>query len=105
MTPRLFASTTSHKAEPLLPALDVFSRLGLRDVDLNLHHILEVGVPLEAIQQEVAALGIRIHAVSGGWCDFFHSPPDVERTFTSVDRQVRIARVFGVTLLRLFSAA
>ena len=102
MTPRLLASTTSHKAEPLLPALDVFSRLELRDVDLNLHHILEVGVPVEAIQQEIAALGIRIHAVSGGWCDFFHSPPDIERTFASVDRQVGIARAFGVSLLRLF---
>ncbi len=102
MTPRLLASTTSHKAEPLLPALDVFSRLGLRDVDLNLHHVLEAGVPVEAIQQEVAALGLRLHAVSGGWCDFFHSPPDIDRTFASVERQVGIARAFGVSLVRLF---
>jgi len=102
MTPRLLASTTSHKAEPLLPTLDVFARLGLNDLDLNLHHILEVGVPVEAIQQEVAALGLHLHAVSGGWCDFFHRAPEIARTFASVERQVRIARAFGVSLLRLF---
>ena len=43
--PRVLASTTSHKREPLLPTLEVFSRLDLRDIDLNLHHILEGGVP------------------------------------------------------------
>jgi sugar phosphate isomerase/epimerase len=102
MTPLLLASTTSHKAEPLLPALDIFSRLGLRDIDLNLHHILEVGVPVQAIQQEVAALNLRLHAVSGGWCDFFHAAPEIDRTFKSVDRQVGIARALGVSLLRLF---
>ena len=43
--PRVLTSTTSHKAEPLLPTLEVFARLGLRDIDLNLHHILEFGTP------------------------------------------------------------
>jgi hypothetical protein len=37
----VLASTTSHKGEPLLPTLELFSRLDLRDIDLNLHHILE----------------------------------------------------------------
>jgi sugar phosphate isomerase/epimerase len=102
MIPRLLASTTSHKAEALLPALDIFSRLGLREIDLNLHHILEVGVPVGAIQQEIAALDLRLHAVSGGWCDFFQPSPQIDRTLTSVDRQVGIARALGVSLLRLF---
>jgi len=34
----VLASTTSHKREPLLPTLEVFGRLGLREVDVNLHH-------------------------------------------------------------------
>ena len=45
MTPRLLASTTSHKKEPLLPTLEVFACLGLRDLDLNLHHFIEAGTP------------------------------------------------------------
>jgi len=100
--PRVLASTTSHKAEPLLQTLEVFARLGLCDIDLNLHHILEVGVPIDAIQQEVAARDLHIWGLAGGWCDFFEEPPNIDATFQSVDRQVRIAEAFGVTLLRLF---
>lgn len=102
MTPRVLASTTSHKAEPLLPVLDVFSRLDLRDIDLNLHHVIELGVGLDDIQRAVADGGLRLWALSGGWCDFFHSPPEVETTFRSVDRQVGIAATLGVETLRLF---
>ena len=35
----------------------MFGRLGLRDIDLNLHHILEAGVPVEAVAGAVAAPG------------------------------------------------
>ena len=98
----MLASTTSHKAEPLLPTLEVFSRLDLRDIDLNLHHILEIGVSVDAIQQVLAARNLRVWALSGGWCDFFQVSPEIDATFHSVDRQVGIARTFGVTLLRLF---
>ncbi len=54
----MLTSTTSHKREPLLPTLEVFARLGLRDLDLNLHHILEDGVPVDAVAQSVAANGL-----------------------------------------------
>jgi sugar phosphate isomerase/epimerase len=100
--PRVLASTTSHKAEPLLPTLEVFSRLGLLDVDLNLHHVLEAGVPVAAIQQQAGAVGLRIRALSGGWCDFFQAPPKVDETFRSIDRQVAIADQLATDVLRLF---
>ena len=51
---QVLASTTSHKREPLLPTLDVFSRLGLRDLDLNLHHIIEIGTPVEDVRAALA---------------------------------------------------
>jgi sugar phosphate isomerase/epimerase len=100
--PRVLASTTSHKREPLLPTLEVFSRLGLRDLDLNLHHILELGVPIEDVVRRTGALGLRLWVVSGGWCDFYHGAPAIEQTFASVARQVAIARSLGVDQLRLF---
>jgi sugar phosphate isomerase/epimerase len=100
--PRVLASTTSHKKEPLIPTLDVFGRLGLRDVDLNLHHILEGGVPVSAVSEAVDAFDLRLWVLSGGWCDFFHDEPDIERTFASIARQVLIADELGVTQLRLF---
>ena len=102
ISPRVLASTTSHKSEPLLPTLEIFSRLGLRDVDLNLHHVLELGTPVDAVQQEIAAGGIRLWGVAGGWCDFFDEDPDIAATFQSVDRQVAVAQALGVNLLRLF---
>jgi sugar phosphate isomerase/epimerase len=102
MIPRLLASTTSHKGEPLLPTLEIFARLDLRDIDLNLHHVLEVGVEVEAIRKALESHGLRVWVVSGGWCDFFHAPPAVDETFRSVKRQVGIARALGVGLLRLF---
>jgi sugar phosphate isomerase/epimerase len=102
MIPRILASTTSHKAEPLLPTLEVFARLGMRDVDLNLHHLLEIGTPVDAVKQAVAANGIRLWGLAGGWCDFFDAPPAIDRTFASVDRQVGIAQQLGLTLIRLF---
>jgi sugar phosphate isomerase/epimerase len=102
MMPRLLVSTTSHKAEPLLTALEVFARLDLRDVDLNLHHVIELNLDVEAIRRVVEAFGLRVWALSGGWCDFFHGPPRIDDTFRSVERQVAAARQFGVDLLRLF---
>lgn len=100
--PRVLASTTSHKREPLLATLEVFGRLGLRDIDLNLHHILEGGVPVPDVARAIAAYDVRLWVLSGGWCDFFHPAPEIERTFASVARQVSIARDLGVRHLRLF---
>jgi sugar phosphate isomerase/epimerase len=100
--PRVLASTTSHKREPLIPTLEIFSRLDLRDLDLNLHHILEEGVAVDAVADAAAALGLRIWIVSGGWCDFFHPAPRSSVTDLSVVRQVEVARHLGATQVRLF---
>jgi sugar phosphate isomerase/epimerase len=100
--PRILASTTSHKREPLLSALEIFSKLDLRDIDLNLHHILEEGVTVESVADAAAALGLRIWIVSGGWCDFFHDAPQADETNRSVARQVDIGRRLGARALRLF---
>ena len=100
--PRLLTSTTSHKREPLVPTLEVFSRLDLKDLDLNLHHLLECGTPVESVAEVVAARGLRVWVLSGGWCDFFHRAPQIDETHRSVARQVDIARRLGVGQLRLF---
>jgi sugar phosphate isomerase/epimerase len=102
MPPRVLTSTTSHKREPLLPTLEIFSRLDLRDLDLNLHHILEGGVAVESIAEAIGDRGQRVWVVSGGWCDFFHRAPQSDDTDRSVARQVAIARVLGAGQLRLF---
>jgi sugar phosphate isomerase/epimerase len=99
---RLLPSTTSHKHEPLLTVLEVFSKLGLRDLDLNLHHLLEASVTIEAVKEGLAAGGQRVWMASGGWCEFFHREPRVDATFASVERQVALARRLGVGRLRLF---
>jgi sugar phosphate isomerase/epimerase len=99
---QILPSTTSHKKEPLAPTLDVLSRLGMRDLDLNLHHIIELGVPIDAVHDALAAGNQRVWVVSGGWCDFFDGAPRIEETFRSVDRQVTIAGQLGVDRLRLF---
>lgn len=99
---QILPSTTSHKAEALVPALEVFARLGFTDLDLNLNHIIERGTAAADIRAAVAANGQRIWIASGGWCDFFDDPPEIHRTFDSVDRQVALAREFGVDRVRLF---
>ena len=98
----ILPSTTSHKHEPLIPTLEVFSRLGLCDLDLNLNHLIERGVPVEDVRRALASNGQRVWLVSGGWCDFFDPPPKIDETFASVGRQVAMARAFGVRVLRLF---
>jgi sugar phosphate isomerase/epimerase len=100
--PRVLASTTSHKREPLMPTLEVFAKLGLRDIDVNLHHILELGEKPASVAAAAAGHGLRIWVVSGGWCDFFRPAPDIDATFQSVARQVDIARVLNVSRMRLF---
>lgn len=99
---RVLPSTTSHKQEPLLATLEVFARLGMCDIDLNLHHILKGGVPVDLVLSALDKGGQRIWMASGGWCDFYHSAPQIEETFRSVERQVTIARQLGVDTLRLF---
>ena len=100
--PRVLASTTSHKREPLLPTLEIFSRLGLCDIDLNLHHVLELGTPIESIAEAVEANGLRLWGLAGGWCDFFHPLPQIDETMASVSRQVQIAARLDVRQIRLF---
>jgi 3-dehydroshikimate dehydratase len=95
-------STTSHKAEALIPTLEVFARLGFTDLDLNLNHIVERGTPVGDVRAALAANGQRALIASGGWCDFFDPEPDVQRTFDSVHRQVALIHEFGVDRLRLF---
>jgi sugar phosphate isomerase/epimerase len=99
---QLLPSTTSHKHEPLLPTLAIFSRLGLCDLDLNLNHLIERGVTVQDVQQALAENHQRVWIVSGGWCDFFDEEPKIQATFTSVARQAAIARAFGIFTLRLF---
>ena len=100
--PRVLASTTSHKREPLLPTLEVFGRLGLHDVDLNLHHLIEEGDSVADVARAVAVHGLRLWVLSGGWCDFFKPAPEVDETFRSVARQASLAEALGVMTLRLF---
>jgi sugar phosphate isomerase/epimerase len=102
VTLRVLASTTSHKRERLLLTLEVFSRLGLRDLDINLHHLVEAGVEVAEVADAVATGGQRVWVVSGGWCDFFHRPPQIDETFRSIARQVEIARQLNVGTLRVF---
>ncbi|PYQ73315.1 MAG: hypothetical protein DMG04_14155 [Acidobacteria bacterium] len=102
---QILPSTTSHKHEPLVPTLEVFSRLGLCDLDLNLNHLIERGVEVEEVRRALASNAQRVWIVSGGWCDFFDPPPKIDETFGSVGRQVAMARAFGVSVLRLFFRA
>ena len=99
---QILPSTTSHKAEALIPALEVFARLGFTDLDLNLNHIVERGTPAADVRAAVAANGQRVSTLSGGWCDFFDEQPEIQRTFDSVEWQVALTREFGVDRLRLF---
>ena len=100
MTHRVLASTTSHKREPLIATLEVFARLGLTDLDLNLHHFIKGDLTVDAAA--AARYGQRVWVTSGGWCDFFHDPPLIDETFASVRRQVDLTRGLGVRMLRLF---
>src|SRR5207249_7892394 len=102
MRPRVLALTTSHKREPLLPTLDIFARLGLLDIDLNLHHVLEEGTAVDAIAAAVTHHGLRVWGLAGGWCDFFQRYPALDETYRSVSRQVAIAGELGVAQIRLF---
>ncbi|HWF85168.1 MAG TPA: sugar phosphate isomerase/epimerase [Vicinamibacterales bacterium] len=103
MTPfQLLPSTTSHKHEPLLPTLAIFARLGFCDLDLNLNHLIERGVTVPDVQRALAENQQRAWVVSGGWCDFFDRDPEIEATFSSVARQVEMARALGAVMLRLF---
>jgi sugar phosphate isomerase/epimerase len=102
VTHRILASTTSHKREPLLATLDVFTRLGLVDLDINLHHFIEGDLNTDAVATAMGANQQRVWIASGGWCDFFDPAPNIERTFESVGRQLEIARALGTRTLRLF---
>ena len=95
-------STTSHKLEPLLTTLEVFGRLGMCELDLNLNHMIERATDPGLVKAALAAHGQRAWIVSGGWCDFFHAEPRIRETYASVERQIALARFFNVDRLRLF---
>jgi sugar phosphate isomerase/epimerase len=99
---QILPSTTSHKAEALIPTLEVFARLGFTDLDLNLNHIVERQTDAATVGAALKANGQRVWIASGGWCDFFDDEPAIRQTRESVDRQVALARELGVDRLRLF---
>jgi sugar phosphate isomerase/epimerase len=99
---QILPSTTSHKGESLELTLEVFALLGMRDLDLNLHHLIEGGMRVATVRDLLRTRGQRVWIVSGGWCDFYHAEPRIDETFRSVDQQVTIARALGVDRLRLF---
>jgi len=99
---QILPSTTSHKAEAIIPTLDVLARLGFSDLDLNLNHVIERGAASAEIRAALATNGQRVLIASGGWCDFFDQAPGIQRTFDSVERQVALTREFGTDRLRLF---
>jgi sugar phosphate isomerase/epimerase len=99
---QILPSTTSHKKEPLAATLDVFARLGMRELDVNLWHIIEEGVDVGTVKKALAAGGQTARIVSGGWCDFFDGDPGIERTYRSVARQVQLAHDLSVPAIRLF---
>ena len=99
---RVLASTTSHKCESLQKTLEVFGRLGLRDVDLNLHHLIEGGLPVPVVTAALQTAEVRVLVASGGWCDFFHDGIQAAETERSVAHQVTIAKELGARFLRLF---
>src|SRR5690349_21838745 len=99
---QVIPSTTSHKNEPLVPTLNLFARLGLADLDLNLNHIIEGRASADSVRDALALNGQRVSIASGGWCDFFDREPTIGETFASVERQVSLARELGVDRLRLF---
>jgi sugar phosphate isomerase/epimerase len=99
---RVIPSTTSHKREPLETTLEVFARLGWRDLDVNLWPFMEEGVSIETAADALGRHGQRAVMASGGWCDFFDPAPAIDATFVSVARQVGFARRLGATHLRLF---
>jgi sugar phosphate isomerase/epimerase len=86
----------------LASTLDMFARLELRDIDLNLHHLIERGEDVDDVGRGLSARGLRIWVLSGGWCDFFHEGDRAEATAQSVARQVAMADHLGVSTLRLF---
>ena len=102
--PRVLTSTTSHKREPLLPTLEFFGALGLRDLDLNLHHILEAGVAgRRPWPRPRHAHDLRVWVAVRRLVRFLRSRrPRSSDTFASVARQVALARRLGVRQLRLF---
>src|SRR5690349_12494695 len=99
---RILPSTTSHKREPLVSTLEVFAKLGLLDIDLNLHHLFELGTPVRMVKDALAANEQRVWIVSGGWCDFFHTAPEIDGTMEAVATQVALAHELGVNRMRLF---
>jgi sugar phosphate isomerase/epimerase len=54
------------------------------------------------VASAVVSHGLRLGALSGGWCDFFQRAPEIEQTVASVERQVALASELGVDQLRLF---
>ena len=99
---QILPSTTSHKAEALIPALEVFACLGFTDLDLNLNHMIERQTDAAAVRAALGANGQRVWIASGGWCDFFDEEPAIRQTLDSVDRQIALATGFGADRLRLF---
>lgn len=98
----ILPSTTSHKREPILTTLEVFARLGFRDLDLNLSHLYEGGADVDQVRAALRANGQHVWIASGGWCDFYYRAPAIEQTLASVERQVGFARALDASRIRLF---
>ena len=85
--PHVLPSTTSHKHEPLGPTLEIFARLGMLDLDLNLNRTVKAqavaGQPRKYLSLVVLGNGVHWEAKSRKVLDTF-----VEHAFLVPDEAI-----------------
>lgn len=97
---QVLLATTSFKEESFVDVLNIYEKLGWKDIDVNLHPFL---FHSERESEFLAQLKkFNVGFASGGWCDFFHVGEMWKKSEESVEKQVQACKKMGAKSLRLF---
>lgn len=99
---KVYIATTSFKGESFLDLLAIYKRLGWMDIDINLSPFLFEKEKTSAFIAAIQSHDFSVGFASGGWCDFFQTGSDWEKTQLMVEQQVAAIKAIGVSRMRLF---
>ncbi|MCB9358483.1 sugar phosphate isomerase/epimerase [Candidatus Woesearchaeota archaeon] len=97
---RVIINTVCLKNEDPADFIPLFSKLGWKEIEFHMNHFLEQKHDPKRIFSLLTKNKIKVHAMSGGWCDFFNE--DNSKTMVSIKKQVNICKIMGCNILRLF---
>ncbi len=101
-SPELSISTGGVKLLSTETVVNYFNNNNLTNIAFNITPIMSDKVSVNHIKSLFKAYNISCNIIDGGWCNFIEQKEFEEKTISSINKQVKIAKFLNSRRIRLF---